>query len=164
MCSIDTGVIMNNEMNDFSIPGISNEFGFVPSPINYIRPKKRPLSCVTPIIVEHPNGTLYISIGAAGGSRIITSTVQALWHILDHNMTLPEALKEPRIHDQLLPDLTSFEIAFDNATVESMRERKHNVKWVAGFQSAVQGVRMFANGTFEAASEPRQADSGGLTI
>jgi gamma-glutamyltranspeptidase / glutathione hydrolase len=155
---------MNNEMNDFSIPGIPNEFGFVPSPINYIRPDKRPLSSITPIIVEHPNGTLYISIGAAGGSRIITSTVQALWHVLDHNMTLPESLKEPRIHDQLLPDVTTFEITFDNSTVENMKERKHNVEWVGMHQSAVQGVRMFANGTFEAASEPRQLDSGGLAL
>jgi gamma-glutamyltranspeptidase/glutathione hydrolase len=151
-------------MNDFSIPGIPNEFGFVPSPINYIRPDKRPLSSITPIIVEHPNGTLYISIGAAGGSRIITSTVQALWHVLDHNMTLPESLKEPRIHDQLLPDVTTFEITFDNSTVENMKERKHNVEWVGMHQSAVQGVRMFANGTFEAASEPRQLDSGGLAL
>lgn len=155
---------MNDEMNDFSIPGTPNEFGFVPSPINYIRPNKRPLSSITPIIVEHPNGTLYISIGAAGGSRIITSTIQALWHVLDHNMTLSKALKEPRIHDQLLPDWTTFEVTFDNSTVESMKERKHNVRWVGEHQSAVQGVRMFGNGTFEAASEPRQLDSGGLVI
>lgn len=60
---------MNNEMNDFSIPGIPNAFGFVPSPINYIRPFKRPLSSISPIIVTHPNNTLYISIGSAGGSR-----------------------------------------------------------------------------------------------
>ena len=155
---------MNNEMNDFSIPGVRNEFGFVPSPINYIAPHKRPLSSITPIIVEHPNGTLYISIGAAGGSRIITSTVQALWHVLDHNMTLPEALKEPRIHDQLMPDVTTFEITFDNTTVQSMVERKHNVKWVGEHQSAVQGVRWLGDGAFEAASEPRQIDSGGLTL
>jgi gamma-glutamyltranspeptidase/glutathione hydrolase len=155
---------MNDEMSDFSIPGSRFEFGFVPSPINYIRPNKRPLSSITPIIVEHPNGTFYISIGAAGGSRIITSTVQALWHVLDHNMTLPEALKEPRIHDQLLPDVTAFEETFDKSKVESMRDRKHNVVWVGQHQSAVQGVRMFANGSFEAASEPRQLDSGGLVL
>ena len=79
-------------------------------------------------------------------------------------MTLPEALKEPRIHDQLLPDLTTFEITFDNATVESMRERMHKVLYVGEHQSAVQGVRMFADGSFEAASDPRQVDSGGLVL
>jgi gamma-glutamyltranspeptidase/glutathione hydrolase len=159
-----TGIIMNNEMNDFSIPGVTNEFGFVPSPINYIRPNKRPLSSITPIIVEHPNGTLYISIGAAGGSRIITSTVQSVWHVLDHGMTLPEALRQPRIHDQLLPARTTFEYSYDNATVESMRERGHNITWVGERESAVQGVRVLGDGTFEAASEPRQLNSGGLSI
>jgi gamma-glutamyltranspeptidase/glutathione hydrolase len=153
---------MNNEMNDFSIPGLRNEFGFVPSPTNYIRPNKRPLSSITPIIVEHPNGTRYFSIGAAGGSRIITSTVQAIWHVLDHNLTLPEALREPRMHDQLLPDQTTFERTFDDKIVESMRERKHKIVYVGEHQSAVQGVMMFGDGSFEAASEPRQANSGGL--
>lgn len=156
---------MNDEMNDFSIPGVTNEFGFVPSPINYIRPNKRPLSSITPIIVEHPNRTLYISIGAAGGSRIITSTVQSLWHVLDHGMTLPEALEQPRIHDQLLPDRTTFELEYNKTIVDSMAERGHNVTWVSRFgQSAVQGVRLLGNGTFEAASEPRQFNSGGLAI
>jgi gamma-glutamyltranspeptidase / glutathione hydrolase len=154
---------MNNEMNDFSIPGVTNKFGFVPSPVNYIRPKKRPLSSITPIIVEHPNGTLYLSIGAAGGSRIITATVQGVWHVLDHGMTLPESLKQPRIHDQLLPAVTTFEWAYDNDTVKSMTARGHNVSWVDGAQSAVQGVRILGNGSFEAASEPRQLNSGGLT-
>merc|ERR1712093_973785 len=146
----ETGVIMNNEMNDFSIPGVPNAFGFVPSPINYIAPNKRPLSSVTPIIVTHPNGTLYLTIGAAGGSRIITSTVQAIWHVLEHNMTLPEAIKEPRMHDQLMPAATTFEYLFDNSTVDSMRERGHNVTWVRPGYSAVQGVRRLWNGTFEA--------------
>ena len=155
---------MNNEMNDFSIPGVPNAFGFVPSPINYIAPNKRPLSSVTPIIVTHPNGTLYLTIGAAGGSRIITSTVQAVWHVLEHNMTLPEAIKEPRMHDQLMPAATTFEYLFDNSTVDSMRERGHNVTWVRPGYSAVQGVRRLWNGTFEAASEPRQLNSGGLAV
>ncbi|KAH7408053.1 gamma-glutamyltranspeptidase [Cadophora sp. MPI-SDFR-AT-0126] len=160
----ETGVIMNNEMNDFSIPGVPNAFGFVPSPINYIAPNKRPLSSVTPIIVTHPNGTLYLTIGAAGGSRIITSTVQAIWHVLDHNMSLPDAIKEPRMHDQLMPAATTFEYLFDNSTVEGMRERGHNVTWVRPGYSAVQGVRRLWNGTFEAASEPRQLNSGGLAV
>lgn len=155
---------MNNQMNDFSIPGVRNEFGYVPSPINYIRPNKRPLSSITPIIVEHPNGTLYISIGAAGGSRIITATVQSLWHVLDHGMTLPEALQAARIHDQLLPDVTTVEYTHDNGTVDSLISRGHNITWVRLGVSAVQGIRLLSNGTFEAASEPRQLNSGGLAI
>ncbi|CRK11799.1 hypothetical protein BN1723_009494, partial [Verticillium longisporum] len=65
----ETGVIMNNEMNDFSIPGVTNAFGYIPSPANFIRPGKRPLSSMSPTIIETADGKLYMSIGAAGGSR-----------------------------------------------------------------------------------------------
>lgn len=152
-------------MNDFSIPGHHNAFGFLPSPINFIRPLKRPLSSITPLIITHSLSSLpYISIGAAGGSRIPTSTVLSIWHVLDHNMSLPEALSEARFHDQLLPARTTFEWEFRNQTVEVLREMGHNVTWVGGHESAVQGVRWLANGTFEAAGEPRQRNSGGLAV
>jgi len=160
----ETGVIMNNEMNDFSIPGASNAFGYIPSPVNYIRPGKRPLSSITPTIVDFPNGTLYVSIGAAGGSRIITATIQSLWNILDQNMTTLQTLAQPRLHDQLVPNQVSFEYAYNNGTVVFMEERGHNVTWVAPGLSAVQGLRRLGNGTFEAAGEPRQKNSGGFTF
>lgn len=155
---------MNNEMNDFSIPNVTNAFGFVPNPVNYVRPGKRPLSSITPVIVEYPDGSLYISTGAAGGSRIITATIQSLWHVLDHNMTMPEALLQPRLHDQLIPNEVSFEYAYDNNTVEFMRKRGHKVIWVGQGQSSAQGVRRLPNGTFEAAGEPRQRNSGGFAF
>lgn len=98
----ETGVIMNNEMNDFSIPNQSNAFGYEPSPANFVEPGKRPLSSISPTIVEYlKNGTLYLVIGSAGGSRIITATVQNLWHVLDQNATVKESLAEPRLHDQV---------------------------------------------------------------
>lgn len=160
----ETGVIMNNEMNDFSIPHTTNEFGFPPSPINYPAPGKRPMSSITPIILEHPNGTLFLSIGAAGGSRIITGTLQAILNVVDRGMSLKDALKEPRIHDQLMPDITTFEYSFDNTTVAGFKAKGHNVTWVREGVSAVQGV-MFdsSTGTFDGESEPRQRNSGGLS-
>ena len=79
----ETGVIMNDEMNDFSIPGSSNAFGYIPSPANYIRPGKRPLSSISPTIVESADGRLYFVVGSAGGSRIITATIQNVHHVLD---------------------------------------------------------------------------------
>ncbi|EXJ96491.1 gamma-glutamyltransferase [Capronia coronata CBS 617.96] len=160
----ETGVIMNNEMNDFSIPGSSNAFGYVPSPSNYIRPGKRPLSSISPTIVEFPNGTLYYVIGAAGGSRIITATIQNLVHVLDRNMTVPQALAEPRLHDQLIPNQVSFEYAYNNETVAFLKSRGHNVTWINPGQSSAQGLRRLSNGTFEAAGEPRQASSAGYAI
>jgi gamma-glutamyltranspeptidase/glutathione hydrolase len=165
----ETGVIMNNEMNDFSIPGVSNAFGFIPSPANYVRPGKRPLSSISPVIVEHANSSslvdaFYVAIGAAGGSRIITATIQNLLHILDGNMTTADALAQPRIHDQLVPAAVSFEYGFNNATTAYMKGLGANVTWVAPGQSTAQGLRRLMNGTFEAAGEPRQKNSGGFVL
>ncbi|KAF9740903.1 hypothetical protein PMIN06_011178 [Paraphaeosphaeria minitans] len=200
-----TGVILNDQMNDFSLPNTRNEFGYPPSPSNYIRPGKRPLSSIAPVIVEHAsNGTLYYVIGSAGGAKIISAVAQNLWHVLDHNMSAPDALHEPRFHDQLVPNVVAFECnstnpdcapdgkaphdlagpadasrlhpwaesgigtgsarAFDNATVAFMRERGHNVTWMPQGYSSAQALRVCWNGTFEAAGEPRQRDSGGFAV
>ncbi|MCJ1474620.1 hypothetical protein MMC13_003280 [Lambiella insularis] len=185
----ETGVIMNDEMNDFSIPGKSTEFGLKPSPSNYIRPGKRPMSSITPTIVEHlSNNSLYYIVGAAGGSRIITCTIQNLWHVLDHNMSAHQGLAQPRFHDQLIPNVIGFEWGGDrqnntdlqsraesgigtgqvdgypNATVAFMKERNHSVLWVAQGYSSAQAIRWLWNGTWEAAGEPRQHDSGGFVV
>lgn len=160
----ETGIIMNNEMNDFSIPGSSNEYGYIPSPNNYVRPGKRPQSSISPIIAETSDGELYLVVGAAGGSRIITATSQNIHHVLDQNMTTPAALAEPRFHDQLVPDQAEFEYTFQNSTVDFMESLGHNVTWVAPGYSLAQAIRLLPNGTFEAAAEPRQVNSGGFSI
>ncbi|KAI4107880.1 MAG: hypothetical protein LQ339_002490 [Xanthoria mediterranea] len=160
-----TGVIMNNEMNDFSIPNSSNAFGYIPSPSNYIRPGKRPLSSISPTIVEFlSNNTLNFAVGAAGGSRIITATIQNLWHVLDQGLDTAAALSQPRLHDQLQPNQVSFEYAYNNETVAFMKSLGHNVTWIAPGQSTAQALRRLPNGTFEAAGEPRQKDSGGFAV
>ncbi|KAI0380334.1 gamma-glutamyltranspeptidase [Hypomontagnella monticulosa] len=160
----ETGVIMNDEMNDFSIPGSSNAFGYLPSPANFVRPGKRPLSSISCTIVETAEGKLYFVIGAAGGSRIITATIQNIHHVIDQNMTTLEALAEPRLHDQLSPPQISFEYAYDNSTVAYLKSLGNNVTWVAPGQSTAQGLRLLPNGTFEAAGEPRQHNSGGFAV
>jgi gamma-glutamyltranspeptidase/glutathione hydrolase len=105
---LDTGIIMNNEMNDFSIPGASDAFGYALYSVNFIQLGKRPLSSMAPVIVEFAGDTgAYLALGAAGGSRIITSVIQSLWNILDRNMTLLGGLESPRFHDQLIPDQVS---------------------------------------------------------
>ncbi|QIX00028.1 hypothetical protein AMS68_005545 [Peltaster fructicola] len=159
---METGIIMNNEMNDFSIPGISNAFGYIPSPNNYVEPGKRPLSSIVPTIVEHRNGTLYYLIAAAGGSRIITSTLQNVWNVLDRNMTAAQANAEPRLHDQLVPNVVTFEYTYNNDTVAFMKGRKHNITYVAPGQSATQSILRLANGSLVAAAESRQKNSGGF--
>ncbi|KAL1907977.1 hypothetical protein Sste5344_006211 [Sporothrix stenoceras] len=166
------GIILNNQMNDFSIPRSNNEFGYPPSPANFIRGGKRPLSSITPIMAEDVDvdadgvetgkpGRLYLVTGAAGGSRIISATAQVTWHVLEQGLTMHEALAEPRLHDQLAPNQVTFEVTFDNSTVASMVDRGHNVTWTSLYASAAQGVRVLPGGVFEAAGEPRQLNSGG---
>lgn len=157
----ETGVILNDEMNDFSVPNVSNVFGYYPSPANYVKPRKRSMSSIAPIMAEYANGTLFAVMGASGGSRIITTVIQNALNVLDLGMTVQEAVAQPRLHDQLLPNLVTFEWAYDNSTVESMERRGHNVTWGPAGSSA-QAIRI-TNGLFEAAGEPRQDDSAGLT-
>ncbi|KAB5586120.1 gamma-glutamyltranspeptidase [Coniochaeta sp. 2T2.1] len=160
----DTGIILNDQMNDFSIPGVRNAFGYVPSPSNFISPGKRPLSSCTPVIVEHGNGTLFFTTGGAGGSRIISATAQTVWRVVEHGMNMTQAVAEPRLHDQLMPNQVTFEWTFDNATVASMEGKGHNVTWVRLGVSAVQAIRMLWDGGFESVGEPRQRNSGGLSL
>ncbi|KAL2809642.1 nucleophile aminohydrolase [Aspergillus granulosus] len=161
----ETGIIMNNEMDDFSTPNSSNSFGYIPSESNFIRPGKRPLSSCTPAIVTYPNGTTtFFLAGSAGGSRIITATVQNIIHAVDEGLSAAAALARPRLHDQLVPNRVQFEYGYDNATVAFMRERGHNVTWMAPGTSTAQAIRVLRNGTFDAAGEPRQKDSGGFAV
>lgn len=191
----ETGVILNNEMNDFSIPGVQNEFGFEPAEANFIRPGKRPLSSITPLMIARATGAeadtnqdsydasngsgmgskggeqLLAAVGAAGGSRIISSTTQVAWRVLrslldNHpdSMSMQEAIRLPRVHDQLMPNTVVLEAGFDTGMAASLAEKGHNVTWVDIMPSAVQGVRVGVDGIFEAASESRQVASGGLTL
>ena len=160
----ETGVIMNDEMNDFSIPGSSNAFGYTPSPANYISPGKRPLSSISPTIAEWlKNGTMYLATGSAGGSQIITATVQNCWNVLDKGLSIADSLAQPRLHDQLSPNVVQFEYTYDNETVDFLKSAGSNVTWVAPGGSTAQGLMYLTNGSFAAAGEPRQHDSGGLT-
>ncbi|KAJ5658209.1 Gamma-glutamyltranspeptidase [Penicillium longicatenatum] len=160
----ETGIIMNNEMNDFSIPGSSDSFGYVPSEANYVRPGKRPMSSITPAIITGPDGKLFLISGSAGGSRIITATVQVIINAIDHGLNAAGALAKPRLHDQLLPNQVWFEYAFDNSTVAFMESRGHNVSWMAPGTSSAQLIHVLPNGTFDAAGEPRQLNSAGYAI
>ncbi|KAJ5724416.1 hypothetical protein N7493_006144, partial [Penicillium malachiteum] len=155
----ETGIIMNNEMD-----GSSNSFGYVPSESNFIRPGKRPMSSMTPVIVTRPDGNVFLLAGAAGGSRIITATLQSVINSIDRGLAAAEALAEPRLHDQLIPNQVVFEYSFDNSTVAFMEERGHNVTWIASAQSSAQLIRVLPNGTFDAAGEPRQLNAAGYSI
>lgn len=96
---------MNNQINDFSILDSSNAFGYVPSPSNFIRPSKRQLSSISPtIVVFLAKKTFNFAVGSAGGSRIVTATIQNLWHVIDQGFNTTGALAQARLHDQLQPN------------------------------------------------------------
>lgn len=152
---------------DFSIPGSSNAFGYIPSPSNYIRPGKRPLSSISPTIVTRPDGKLFFITGAAGRSWIITTTIQNIIHAVDEGLSAAEALARPRLHDQLVPNQVLFEYDYDNSTVAYMKQRGHNVTWVdprLPDWSEAQAIRVLQNGTFEVAGELGQSNSGGFAV
>ncbi|KAJ3180631.1 hypothetical protein HK101_009946 [Irineochytrium annulatum] len=124
----DTGIILNDEMDDFSIPGHPNAFGLMPSPYNYVQPFKRPLSSSVPTIVEDANGKVEIVAGASGGSRIITATLQVILNVLDFGMNIAEAVGEPRLHHQLIPHEVNVEYEFSADLEKELVDRGHKVR------------------------------------
>jgi gamma-glutamyltranspeptidase/glutathione hydrolase len=105
----DTGILMNDEMDDFtSKPGVPNMFGLIQGAANAIAPGKTPLSSMSPTIVTK-DGKLVMVIGSPGGSRIITITLEAIINVIDHGMTIEEAIDAPRIHHQWMPDTVFLE-------------------------------------------------------
>ena len=88
----EDGIILNDEMDDFGSPGQINSFGFAASPINFIAGGKRPLSSISSSIVEDKDtGELLMATGSAGGSEIITATIQQLHHYIDQGYNASES-------------------------------------------------------------------------
>ena len=123
MVPTGTGILMNNEMDDFSIkPGFPNIYGLIGSEANKIEPKKTPLSSMTPLIVFKQDRPFLIS-GSPGGSTIITSVLQEVLNVLDFNMSLKESSSKSRIHFQHLPDIL-FHEKLDNDVLVSLKDYK----------------------------------------
>lgn len=120
----ETGVIFNDEMDDSSTPGTPNAFGLRPSPFNYPQPHKRPLSSITPLILEDAQGHFEVLLGGAGGSRIPTSVLQVLLN-MERGYNLSEAIEAPRLHHQLLPAEVGVETTIfdqDDAVLMGVRD------------------------------------------
>jgi gamma-glutamyltranspeptidase / glutathione hydrolase len=118
-----TGIILNNEMDDFSSkPGVANQFGVVSKDANAIEPNKRPLSSMTPSIFIKNNDVAMV-IGTPGGSRIFTSIFQVVTNVFDNNMSLKAAMDAPRYHHQLLPTNLIFIERFQNKVPEDLKDK-----------------------------------------
>jgi gamma-glutamyltranspeptidase/glutathione hydrolase len=151
-----TGIVMNDEMDDFSIePGVPNQFGLVGNEANSIEPGKKPLSSMSPTIVRDKEGHVRIAIGAAGGPRIITSVFQSLLNRLEFQMSLMDAVTAPRFHQQWKPDTVLMEKYGFPWEVRSALEKKgYSVEEVSTL-GKVHAIERFDNGRTEGAPEPR---------
>ncbi|KAG1350332.1 hypothetical protein G6F62_003306 [Rhizopus arrhizus] len=152
-----TGIILNDQMDDFSIPGIPNKFGLYPSEYNYIEPFKRPLSSTTPTIIERDTN-FEIAIGGSGGSMIPTATMNAIINILEYGKDLYSAIASPRLHHQLIPNILLTEHRYNKDIEKKLIGRNHTIFNLPQEYSvsAVQVVRRNVDGTVEAASDPRK--------
>jgi gamma-glutamyltranspeptidase/glutathione hydrolase len=123
-----TGVILNNEMDDFSIaPGAPNVYKLIGAEANSIQPKKRPLSSMTPTIILQGERPVLI-VGASGGPRIISATLQTILNVLDFHMGLKQAIESPRIHHQWMPDELAVESKISPNTRKSLERIGHGLK------------------------------------
>ncbi|KAM7540532.1 hypothetical protein Aperf_G00000022112 [Anoplocephala perfoliata] len=123
-----TGILFNNEMNDFSVPGIPETFRPPPSPKHFIKSGARPISSMSPLIISNvSNGTCRLVIGAAGGVGIITSTIQAVYASLNLGMNVKNAIDSIRIHHQLLPDELLYETWMPAPILEGLKNLGHNI-------------------------------------
>jgi gamma-glutamyltranspeptidase/glutathione hydrolase len=154
-----TGVVMNDEMDDFSIqPGLKNFFGLVGAEANAVAPGKRPLSSMSPTIVVK-DGQPIIAIGAAGGPRIISAVTLGLIRMLDLEQTPAEALAGPRIHQQWSPDELMVEATMPDAIKQALSSRGHKVT-EPGSMGVSQIVARTPGGKgFTGAADPRAAGS-----
>jgi gamma-glutamyltranspeptidase/glutathione hydrolase len=122
-----TGVVLNNEMDDFAIaPGTPNAFGLVGAEANAVAPGKRPLSSMSPTIILY-DGRPVMTLGAAGGPTIINQVVQAIVRRIDLGLPLEDCLSQPRIHHQWSPDLLRLEAKMDERVQKSLASRGHQL-------------------------------------
>jgi gamma-glutamyltranspeptidase/glutathione hydrolase len=151
-----TGVVMNNEMDDFSAsPGAPNLFGLVGSEANSIAPGKRPLSSMSPTIVRDSQGRNRIVVGAQGGPRIITSVFHTLLNRLRYGMSLPDAVAAARFHEQWKPTTLKIErFGFPHETLSALKKMGYTIEEV-GHLGIVHALERFENGRTWGAPDPR---------
>ena len=163
-----TGILMNNEMDDFTAQvGTPNMFGLIQGEANAIVPGKRPLSSMTPTLVFQ-DGRLVLVTGSPGGPTIINTVLQIITNVIDHRMPVMQAVEAPRIHQQWMPDVTTFERFGLNAdTAALLRAKGHVLKERQSYEGAYQGDGATiaidpASGLRLGAADPRKGDAAAV--
>jgi len=140
------GFIYNNEMDDFSVPGLSNEFGLPPSKVNYIKPFKRPQSSSVPVMILDSEKNVRFIAGGSGGSIITTAVAQVLMNHLWFGMNLKDAVQQPRVHAQLIPETIFAETRMPEDVVDKLRIYGHKVNVSDGSHAVVQAIARINTG------------------
>jgi gamma-glutamyltranspeptidase/glutathione hydrolase len=154
------GFLLNDEMDDFATaPGKPNMYGLVQGEANAIQPGKRMLSAMTPSVVLDPRGELFLVVGTPGGPRIITMVYHVISNVIDHGLSLAEAVTAPRLHHQALPDTIRLERnGFSLSTIEALRKMGHVV--VEGTPwGDIEAIIRTASG-WQGVSDPRRGGGG----
>jgi gamma-glutamyltranspeptidase/glutathione hydrolase len=143
-------------MDDFSIKaGVPNAFGLIGGAANAVEANKRPLSSMSPTIIVK-DGKPFLATGSPGGSRIITTTLQMIMNVIDHDMNVAEASLTPRIHHQWEPDQLRLEKGISIDTQNLLRQKGQNII-IARPMGRTQTIQIKADG-FEGYSDPRNPD------
>jgi gamma-glutamyltranspeptidase / glutathione hydrolase len=147
------GFLLNNEMDDFApVPGQPNAYGLIQGEANAVRAGAHPLSSMTPAILLR-DGKFYMSVGTPGGPTIINSVLQVIVNVLDFHMNLQEAVNQPRIHHQWMPDELRMERGFSPDTMDLLKSRGHRIKVTTSI-GEVAAIRS-EGGWLEGAADPR---------
>nr|CDQ36609.1 Gamma-glutamyltranspeptidase precursor [Virgibacillus halodenitrificans] len=156
------GFLLNNEMDDFSAkPGTPNAYGLIGGDANKIEPNKRMLSSMTPTIVKK-DGKNFLITGSPGGSRIITTTLQVVMNVIDHDMNVQSAVSVPRIHHQWLPDEIRIEEGISPDTIGLLEAMGHTVSQQDAM-GAAQSV-LIEDGHYYGGADPRRSTSSALGL
>ena len=147
---------MNSEMDDFSIPGVPNAFGYPPNENNFVAPGKRPASSMTPAIVTK-NGEFHLALGASGGSRIPTAVLQGIENVVRRGDVIDVAISRGRLHHQLVPNYVVAEYQVPNFVLNSLYERKHEIQRLesGAYNSVCNGIQQIGR-LLEGASDYRK--------
>jgi gamma-glutamyltranspeptidase/glutathione hydrolase len=154
------GFLLNDEMDDFATaPGKPNMYGLVQGEANAVAGGKRMLSAMTPSLVLDPRGQLLMVVGTPGGPRIITMVYHVISNVIDHRMSLADAVAAPRMHHQALPDQIRLERGgFTPATIAGLRALGHEVI-EGGTTGDVEAIIRTSAG-WEGVSDPRYGGAG----
>ncbi|XP_070845318.1 glutathione hydrolase 1 proenzyme [Chaetodon trifascialis] len=153
--SASTGILLNNLMDDFSSPFITNGFGVPPSPNNFIKPGKRPMSSMCPTIIFDKNKNVKMVVGGSGGTKITTSVAQVIANALFFKYDVGKAVIEPRLHNQLSPNATVAESDFDKNILDGLALKNHEIELLKSGGAVVQAVLRQDDG-LHAQSDPRK--------